>query len=415
MYSRLGHAMIMVENEKCSGRPVTSEEIKTKASDRDKLTEQMREKLTLGSTTCEEKINILTLTPQSWSIVKAASFFGVSEYLIRQARELKKSCGILGSPDKYRGKPLPASTTERVQLFFEDDAHSRLMPGKKDFISIKKNVHKQMRLLLCNLHELYVLFKEQNPELKIGFSKFCLPRPKWCVAAGSGGTHSVCVCTIHQNAKLLVNATKTGLTYKELMNVIVFDCDNKTCIVHRCNKCLGTDSLREYLETLLDGHEDVHVTFQQWQTTDRSMMVTQTLNVDEFIELLVGAIDNLTSHSYIAECQTNYLKRRKEELPDNCALVLGDFAEKYTFVVQDEIQSFHWSKLYCTLHPIVVYYKENGKLSEKSFCFISDDQEHNTEFVFELQGELVKILKEILPTITEVQYFSDGCAAQYKN
>ena len=29
-------------------------------------------------------------------------------------------------------------------------------------------------------------------------------------------------------------------------------------------------------------------------------MVTQTLNADEFFELLVGAIDNLTSHSYIA-------------------------------------------------------------------------------------------------------------------
>ena len=54
----------------------------TKARDLHKLTERMREKLTLGSTTSEEKMKILTLTPESWSIVKA-SFFGVSEYLIR--------------------------------------------------------------------------------------------------------------------------------------------------------------------------------------------------------------------------------------------------------------------------------------------------------------------------------------------
>ena len=52
-----------------------------------------------------------------------------------------------------------------------------------------------------------------------------------------------------------------------------------------------------------------------------------------------------------------YLKQRKEELPENCMLVLGDFAENYLFVVQDEIQSFHWSKLYCTLHPIAIYDK----------------------------------------------------------
>ena len=32
-----------------------------------------------------------------------------------------------------------------------------------------------------------------------------------------------------------------------------------------------------------------------------------------------------------------------------------------------------------------------------------------------MQRELVKILKETVPTITEVEYFSDRCAAQYKN
>ena len=134
------------------------------------------------------------------------------------------------------------------------------MPGKKDFVSIKKNVHKQKRLLLCNLHELYVLFKEQNPELKVGFSKFCSLRPKWCVIVGTSGAHSVCVCTIHQNAKLLLHVTKTGHTYKELMEMIVCDFDNKTCMVQRCEKCPGTDCLHEYLETILDEHEEV--TFQ---------------------------------------------------------------------------------------------------------------------------------------------------------
>ena len=51
-----------------------SEEMKTKASDLDRLTEQIREKKTLGSTTFEEKVKILTLTTESWSIVKAASY-----------------------------------------------------------------------------------------------------------------------------------------------------------------------------------------------------------------------------------------------------------------------------------------------------------------------------------------------------
>ena len=45
-----------------------SEEMKTKASDLDGLTEQIQQKQTLGSTTSEEKIKIFTLTTESWSI-----------------------------------------------------------------------------------------------------------------------------------------------------------------------------------------------------------------------------------------------------------------------------------------------------------------------------------------------------------
>ena len=45
-----------------------SEEMKTKASDLDRLTEQIRQKQILGRTTSEERIRIFTLTTESWSI-----------------------------------------------------------------------------------------------------------------------------------------------------------------------------------------------------------------------------------------------------------------------------------------------------------------------------------------------------------
>jgi hypothetical protein len=61
---------------------------------------------------------------------------------------------------------------------------------------------------LCNLKEAYSSFKEKFPGAKIGFSKFVELRPKQCVLAGSSGTHSVCVCTTHQNMKLMFTASK---------------------------------------------------------------------------------------------------------------------------------------------------------------------------------------------------------------
>ena len=86
-----------------------------------------------------------------------------------------------------------------------------MMPGKKDVVSLKVNgerKHIQKQLILCNLKELHALFRERNPDIKVGFSKFAELRPKECVLVGASGTHSVCVCTTHQNMKLMFEASK---------------------------------------------------------------------------------------------------------------------------------------------------------------------------------------------------------------
>ena len=80
------------------------------------------------------------------------------------------------------------------------------MPGKKDYVSLGKKQHMSKRLILCNLKELYAAYKLKYPDHKVGFSIFCSLRPKWCVLAGPKGTHSVCMCTIQQNVKLMLSA-----------------------------------------------------------------------------------------------------------------------------------------------------------------------------------------------------------------
>ena len=103
-------------------------------------------------------------------------------------------------------------TTDLAHAFCEDDEYSRQLPRKKDYVSVQRGVHKQKPLVLCNLHDLSVAFKERNLDMKTGFSKFCTLRPKWCVIAGFSGTNSVCVCTTHQNTILLVDALNWKVT-----------------------------------------------------------------------------------------------------------------------------------------------------------------------------------------------------------
>ena len=51
-----------------------------------------------------EKVKILTLAPESWSISKTCNEFDISEYLVKIARKLKRSKGILAEPEKNERK-----------------------------------------------------------------------------------------------------------------------------------------------------------------------------------------------------------------------------------------------------------------------------------------------------------------------
>ena len=98
----------------------------------------------------------------------------------------------------------------------------------------------------CSLQELYTAFKEKQPNVNIGISKFCALTPKWCVLVLSKMSRSVCVCSAHQNAVLLVDAMDWDLTYKDLIKKIVCNTDSEKCMMHQCESCPGNVTLKGY-------------------------------------------------------------------------------------------------------------------------------------------------------------------------
>ena len=54
------------------------------------------------------------------------------------------------------------------------------------------------------------------------------------------------------------------------------------------------------------------------------------------------------------------------------------------------------------MHPVVIYYKEGNELKHVSMCIISDDLEHDTNFVHELQRLVMEWIKINLPQINKV-------------
>ena len=95
----------------------------------------MKEKLVTASNT--EKLQILTLVADSWSRKYYSEYFGVSKYLIRSKKLL-----IL------------------FMLYTRMLNTANTFPSKR-IMYAHRNVFTKW-LVLCNLHELFVAFKERN-------------------------------------------------------------------------------------------------------------------------------------------------------------------------------------------------------------------------------------------------------------
>ena len=65
-----------------------------------------------------EKIQILTILPQSWSSNKIQTEFGATNYMVRCAKTLVKQKSILSTPNPQAGHPLIDSTVTLIEKFF---------------------------------------------------------------------------------------------------------------------------------------------------------------------------------------------------------------------------------------------------------------------------------------------------------
>ena len=147
----------------------------------------------------QRRIQILSLSPFSKS--ETIRFFKTTDHMVTQSRKAKKEHGVLPVlPPFSKGKVINDNVKQSILNFYESDDVSRVCAGKKDVITMRdgdgNKVQKQKRLVLGNLRELYAAFKCDGNSPAVGFSTFASLRPRYCVLAGSSGTHTVCVCAL---------------------------------------------------------------------------------------------------------------------------------------------------------------------------------------------------------------------------
>ena len=77
-----------------------------------------------------EKVQILTLKPNSWTIEYTKKFFGETDHQVRKALYLKKD-KILATPSRNKRSGIDETIINHVISFYESDEFSRLMLGAK--------------------------------------------------------------------------------------------------------------------------------------------------------------------------------------------------------------------------------------------------------------------------------------------
>ena len=130
---------------------------------------------------------------------------------------------------------------------------------------------------------------DDTTDHKTGFSKFCQLRPKWGVTVDSSSEiHSVCVCEIHQNSRLIYAAIPGKTDYKEFLSKFVCNTSNRDCMLHSSICCPNLNEVEKYLLNLFEknnfGTEDT-VNVKQWMQKEREIsLVNCTLKVEEFVK-----------------------------------------------------------------------------------------------------------------------------------
>ena len=119
---------------------------------------------------------------------------------------------MLASPPSKKGRPLKQAIIDAVQAFYRSEEISRQMPGGTDHVTVRQldgsKVQVQKKLVIFTLKEAHQLYcSDYPPEMHCSFGKFASLRPQECILADSNsGCHTVCVCSYHENVKLMFDS-----------------------------------------------------------------------------------------------------------------------------------------------------------------------------------------------------------------
>lgn len=190
----------------------------------------------------------------------------------------------------------------------------------------------------------------------------------------------------------------------------------------RCITC-KSDTTEESFMTYLKQHilaefpkyEELYVISEKGSHSNRDLMVTCSVGLEDFLKQVLTTTSRFLKHHYVSKRQARAFKEKKANVNETAAIIQADFAENYNPQYAKEVQKPFFVKNYTTIHPFVITLQHQGAPKTIYSVVISNEMQHVTNTCYAFQKMVLNWLQTEYPHITHIEYFSDGCGAQYKN
>jgi hypothetical protein len=312
---------------------------------------------------------------------------------------------------------------EIVTNFYVSEAVSRVIPGARNLIKVKQadGTDKRIEKLIMTktISDAYEEFKKTFPDKKCSLAYFTQRRPKH-VMKKSDSVHYSCLCVICENFNLLCLAFAPYFTENishlssSMLDALCCDRNNFQCCNNSCDTCKGyMDILRSWLKPCCS---DEPIKWQKWLKNQENNFTEKfsltgkkvTDALDEFQE----SFKKYKLHKFIQFTQKEYLDNTKDTQPENHAVLIVDYAEKYNTLFQNAVQSSYFGSRMISIFTARAYV---GQRAEYSFALPSDHTSQGKREVFANLKYIISQLKLKHPELAHIKLFSDGCGGQFKN
>ena len=284
-------------------------------------------------------------------------------------------------------------------------------PGMNDCITVWENGIKeklQKHYMTMFLKEAFSVFKEENQELVIGFSKFCSLRPKNVLLLKNTPSDQ-CKCKVHENLILKLKALKYSYSNSFWEKIL---CDvkiNSACWQNRCEACCDGKLL------LMPANSDDEVAWKCWENSDHGLKLsTKEGQVGDLFEATIQDLPSFKAHVNLKRIQSAAFENDRQQT-SGIRILQIDFAMSFSCEYQNEIMSAMWSRVSVLLFTAALFFK--GKCQTFLVCSDTKNKDKNTIFTFIdfLYNNIFNTEQPNIEKPSEEVIWSDGPASEFKN